>query len=128
MDNVNNENKNKINIQKGSKILPESFLNKIFELTEKYKLYNPIKILQIYNKSIKEEYKDFKQKLSSIENINVNKSKKLYKKYAKKELLEVGIFFLSKNKNKQKIEISKIILKEISNEIKLYLNKILINI
>jgi hypothetical protein len=37
MDNVNNENKNKINIQKGSKILPESFLNKIFELrTEKY--------------------------------------------------------------------------------------------
>ena len=113
-------NKNIIKTLKGPKILSESFLNKIFEITDKYKLYNTIKIIQLYNQSIKEEYKDFKQKLSSIESINVNKSKKLYKRYAKKELLEVGIFFLSKNKNKQqKIEISKIILKEISNEIKL---------
>ena len=109
MDNVNNENKNKINIQKGSKILPESFLNKIFELTEKYKLYNPIKILQIYNKSIKEEYKDFKQKISSNESINVNKSKKLYKRYAKKELLEVGIFFYQRIKiNNKKSKFQKL--------------------
>ena len=119
MDNVNNENKNKINIQKGSKILPESFLNKIFELTEKYKLYNPIKILQIYNKSIKEEYKDFKQKISLIENINIANSKILYKKCVEKELMEVGVFILSKSKNKPKHKIPEIKLKELSKEIKL---------
>ena len=103
--------------KKGSSLLPDSFLNKLYKITNKYQLYDTITIIRIYNRSIKKEYKDFKKKISSILNINYFNSTSLYKKYAEIELMEIGIFFYSKNLNKPKLEITKYDLKEIKRKI-----------
>ena len=113
----NNEISKKNSKKKGSSLLPDSFLNKLYKITNKYQLYDTITIIRIYNRSIKKEYKDFKKKISSILNINYFNSTSLYKKYAEIELMEIGIFFYSKNLNKPKLEITKYDLKEIKRKI-----------
>ena len=113
----NKENIKKNSRKKGSSLLPDSFLNKLYKITNKYQLYDTITIIRIYNKNIKKEYKDFKNKISSILNINYYNTTCLYKKYAEIELMEIGIFFFSKNLNKPKKEITKYALKEIKRKI-----------
>ncbi len=113
----NNENAKNNSKKKGSSLLPDTFLNKLYEITNRYHLYDTITIIRIYNRSIKKEYKDFKNKISSILNINYFNSTSLYKKYAEIELMEIGIFFYYKNLNKPKLEITNYELKEIKRKI-----------